>query len=89
MAYSSYWRGWLKSIQIFYFCFAAPSFGATKWWAPPLLRGEILLRKISKYNLVELLQSLVLTMEKLDLLHRGGADGQGTSERGQIGGFQV
>jgi hypothetical protein len=31
IAYSSYWRGWVKSIQIFYFCFAAPSLGATKW----------------------------------------------------------
>jgi hypothetical protein len=36
IAYSSYWRGWVKSIEIFYFCFTAPSpsllaLGATKW----------------------------------------------------------
>ena len=50
MAYSSYWRGWMKSIQIFYFCFAAPSLLARLRYGHKMVGScrEILLRKISK-----------------------------------------
>lgn len=50
MEYSSYWRGWMKSNQIFYFCFAAPSLLARLRYGHKMVGScrEILLQKISK-----------------------------------------
>ena len=50
MEYSSYWRGWMKSSQIFYFCFAAPSLLARLRYGHKMVGScrEILLQKISK-----------------------------------------
>jgi hypothetical protein len=100
MEYSSYWRGWMKSNQIFYFCFAAPSLLARLRYAGHKMVGscrEILLRRnpFAENQQLELLESFILTTEKEDLLamyesrrEGGGTEGQGTSVKGQIGGFQ-